>query len=604
LSSYWEKVLDQRIARRRALIGTGGLASAAALLAACGGGSGSGGNSSGAKAGGITTDTVDETKSAKVGGVIKSNIDSDPQSFDPMFTDIGGAQRNARMQSRLFEVKPGINAASTGEVIGDLADSWEFSPDKLQLTVKLVKNAHFDPRSPTNGRVVTAQDVVWSWNRFTQVGTLVADYYNGVNPGAPIVSMAATDDNTVVIKMSEPQAGVLTQLTGSSAGTFLVMPVEAEDKYDPRRDVRSAGPYNLLKHEPSVGSTYKKNPGFHRAYGYADTIELPIVTENATGLAAFKAGQIYKRSSFSSQDILPAKKDVPQLELRVADMAANTVRIMYGWADDPLSQFRDVRVRQALSYAQDRDLFIEGVYNVSAFKNEGIPLDTAWSTAVNATDTTWWLNPQSKEFGENAKYYNHDPAEAKKLLAAAGFANGLDIVAHYITTAQYGVDFQKWIEIVLGFGNDVGFRWKNEAPGYTQDWRPKYADAKGRYSGVAFRIDTGPPDTGDRLYSHYHSKGTLFQGFSADGKSSFAGDPKMDDLTLQTRREFDQKKRIQIGYDIQRYEAQQQYFPFAPGGASALTLTWPVLRNVGVYKGGRDELVYLWVDDTKPPLKS
>jgi ABC-type transport system substrate-binding protein len=58
------------------------------------------------------------------------------------------------MQSRLLELKPGVGGPASGEVIGDLAQSWEISGDGTQITVKLVGNAHFDPREPTNGRVV------------------------------------------------------------------------------------------------------------------------------------------------------------------------------------------------------------------------------------------------------------------------------------------------------------------------------------------------------------------------------------------------------------------------------------------------------------------
>jgi peptide/nickel transport system substrate-binding protein len=602
MSGYWERTLDSRVGRRKILVSGAGLAGAGAILAACGGGESSS-KAAKEKASGLISPPVDTTKQAKAGGVLRSNIDSEPQNFDPYFADRGSAQRNSRMQSRLLELKPGVMGPASGDILGDLAESWEMAPDGLQLTMKLVANAHFDPRDPTNGRVVDAQDVIWSWQRFINRGTLRADYFNGINPGAPIVSMNATDPRTVVIKLSEPQAGVLTQLTASSGGAYLVMPREAEDKYNPVTTSRSAGPYLLWDHKPSVGSTYKKNPGFHRDYGYADTIELPIVTENATGLAAFKNGQIYVRSSFPAQDILQAKRDVPQLVLQLADVAVNTVRTMFGWEEGPKSSpFRDVRVRQAFSLAQDRDLFIEAVYNVSKFAAEGISMETRWSTAVPGSDDVWWLDPKSKDFGENSKWYQYNPTESKALLSAAGFSNGLETLAHFITTTEYGLDFQKWIQIIIGMLSEAGIRLTNDPPGYTQDWRPRYADSKGHHDGVAFRIDTGPPDSGDRLYSHYNTNGTLFQGFSADGKSTYAGDPQMDELTNKMRREFDTKKRLALGYELQKLEAKMQYWPFFPGGASNLSLTWPVLENVGVYKGGRDPLVYMWINPEKPPL--
>ena len=51
----------------------------------------------------------------------------------------------------------------------------------------------------------------------------------------------------------------------------------------------------------------------------------------------------------------------------------------------------------------------------------------AWNTALNASQEGWWLDPKDAKFGPNAKYFQHNPAEAKKLLAAAGYANGFEI---------------------------------------------------------------------------------------------------------------------------------------------------------------------------------
>ena len=74
----------------------------------------------------------------------------------------------------------------------------------------------------------------------------------------------------------------------------------------------------------------------------------------------------------------------------------------------------------------DRDLCIDAFYNVDEFEAEGLPVETRWNTDCRATGTGWWLDPQGKDFGPNAKYFKHNVAEAKKLLAAAGFANGFD----------------------------------------------------------------------------------------------------------------------------------------------------------------------------------
>src|SRR5207248_10705217 len=115
---------------------------------------------------------------------------------------------------------------------------------------------------------------------------------------------------------------------------------------------------------------------------------------------------------------------------------------------------RDVRLRQAYSMAWDRDLFIETVFNVSKFASQGLPVETRWNTALAATSFEW-LNPKSKDFGENAKYFEHSVAEAKKLLSAAGYPNGVEVTSNTFTTGEYGTDFPKYTEILEGMATEA-----------------------------------------------------------------------------------------------------------------------------------------------------
>ncbi|HLG11368.1 MAG TPA: hypothetical protein VI876_06360, partial [Dehalococcoidia bacterium] len=94
MANYWDKVLDRRLTRRRALIATGTSAAAAAFLAACGGSDddGGGGGSSGpADSSGLLTKVEDSLKNAKQGGTMKWTQASEPLHFD------GQAQGQAQL---------------------------------------------------------------------------------------------------------------------------------------------------------------------------------------------------------------------------------------------------------------------------------------------------------------------------------------------------------------------------------------------------------------------------------------------------------------------------------------------------------------------------
>jgi hypothetical protein len=87
------------------------------------------------------------------------------------------------------------------------------------------------------------------------------------------------------------------------------------------------------------------------------------------------------------------------------------------------------------------------------------------------------------------------------------------------------------------------------------------------------------------------------------------GDPTLDDLTNRARAEFDEKKRMDLVHEVQKYDAGKMYNEKL-GIAGSFALHWPVLRNVGVYRGGSNWLdittpsgLKAWLDPQQAPLR-
>jgi peptide/nickel transport system substrate-binding protein len=605
--SYWTR----RLGRRGFIAASASAGASAAFIAACSGGNDSSDTKSQTSSG-LVIKPVDNLKEAKSGGIYKSQVSQDVQTFEPSFRSAPTAFASAHAYQNLVSQKAGYMAPPGDEFLGDFVESWEFSPDKLTLTFKIRSQGKWDARAPTNGRNVDANDVVFSWKRFTAVGSLRADLSNKVNPEAPIVSMTASDSNTVVVKLLRPQASILAAVSSRAASGFWILPREAESGFDPKKDQRGSGAYVLSEYVPSSRFVFEKNPGYwDKHLMKIQRIEYPIITEYAQSLAQLKTGNVFT-FQVRPEDILPTKNETPALNLYQTDITPDGFRWFFGFQDGAKSPFRDVRLRQAVAMTVDRDLFIDTFYNVASFEKAGLDMATGLSTAVRCDSPGWWLDPKGKSFGDNARFYKHDIAEAKKLIAAAGFANGVTADAHHIASGDYGPDFARRVLTILGMLPDSGIKLGSVPANFQTDWQQKYRDVKGNFDGMAFVLEVGSTDVGDTLYAMYNSLGSQFMGFDPDGRGTFKGDPMLDDLTNKMKTEFDSSKRQALGHELQRHEAKMQYYPRFPGGANGFSLVWPAVENWGVNRGGGSMAQgaggffaehYLWVNDQKAPFK-
>src|SRR6266508_2489520 len=137
---YWTRITNSSLTRRRALIGSAALGAGAAFLAACGGGDG--GDSAAGKGdkSGLVSKPVDTLSQAKAGGVIKHFAAGDALHLDPLTSSNANVVNYVAPHAypRLVKWKAGTypNVAD-GATAGFAAESFEASPDKLQLIFKL-----------------------------------------------------------------------------------------------------------------------------------------------------------------------------------------------------------------------------------------------------------------------------------------------------------------------------------------------------------------------------------------------------------------------------------------------------------------------------------
>jgi ABC-type transport system substrate-binding protein len=635
MANYWFKVLDRRVTRRRAIAATGVTAGAAAFLAACGGGDDdSGGSDVTSRDTSGLLQAITEDKKAVRGGTFTVNNGS---NRDPLHLD-GKAQGQIQLnffQSLAYEslvtTKAGFKEPSTwSEVVPQLAESWEVSGDKLQITFKLRKGVKFHDKPPVNGREFDSEDVLKSWDNFigSESPNNKASSANSLNPSAPIIGWEAPDANTVVLKLAEPTSMIFQRLAQMITGEVgSIYPKEYGNGFDAQKDQIGTGGWYLDKFEPSVSLNYKAHPDYWDKANSAwfDEVNVPLIPEYAQQLAQFKTGalsQVVIR--ILAEDVLSTKKEVPSLQMVTGELASNSpgASVRFGW--DPIagkpSPFLDVRARQAISMAFDRDSYIDAFFNVSKFQGEGLPVDTYYYTQMGHIPD-WTLDPRDKaNFGENAMYYDYNIDEAKKLFAAAEGDYEGGKFPKFVSgrvNAVFGPIYAQQVEVMDQFARELGFEIDAFPLDYNTDYLPKIVTQQGHFQvpdmGWAYAIGAvTSPDPTDLFVWRYYSKAGITSGQlglgTPGGPAGGSGDADVDSMIEKAKGEFDGDKRKQIIWDLQRSLSKTLYNVPQPGDAAEFWLGQPTIRNLWVYQGdsrtvqqGLHSLQSMWYDASKKP---
>ncbi len=545
-------------------------------MAACGGSKKSGGSKS--TASGLLTKPQDATDKAVRGGTMPIAFTTEPTDFNPLVSAATTSNQTSFVYSRLLKHKVGkFPTAPDGSVEPDAAESWEISPDLTQVTFKLRANMPFDARPPTNGRMLAASDVKYSWDTFAAKNAARSDVSNAVSPNAPIQSIQAPDERTIVVKMAFPYATPGDIFAWPNY--IQIVPKEAETGFDPRRESRGSGAWQMLEYKPSAYVTYKRNPDWYvKDRPFLDGIDAPIVLEYSSGLSQFRAGHL-ATFPVRADDILDTKKSLPQLNMIQNWYVTRSSPYNLSFGYKAGSPFTDPRVRQAVSMLLDRETMQQTLNNTDTFEKQGIPVQVRINGTVSAGDTKYWLDPTGKGLGDAAKFLSHNPEEAKKLLSAAGFTSALKAKYTY-TTNGYADPYVRQAEILQGMLTSSGdFDLEVNALDYQSAFRYGFSDIAGadvqKVDGIYVPGPRPAPNVDFFLFTAYHSQGSKVKYYPPDAA--------IDDAILKQRAEGNEAKRIAIVQDLQRTLTTKMYSVPYDGQALGFALTWPWILNAGVY---------------------
>jgi peptide/nickel transport system substrate-binding protein len=339
------------------------------------------------------------TKAApKVGGTLVKADSIEPDTLDPHRTNMDQAKSViALIGGALITKDP-----ATGKYIPYLAEKFEGSTDGLSWTFTLKKGIKFHDGSPC-----TAKEYAWSINRGMSPEVK--------SPTMPILlknvkSVEAIDDLTLVFKLAAPNYPLLESLT--QAGNFSPIPQGAVETLgaDFGRHPVSVGPFKFKEWITGERIVLERNPDYTWGPSYTrggppfiEAIKILYIGEYATIVAGLEAGEI--DLAFVQPADLDRISGTGKFDL-LGRLAASTSPMVHMNTSRP--PFDDVRVRQALNYASDREALIKVVV-----RGYGQPQYGPISPSV----TGYW--PGVEQIG-----YKYDLDKAKALMKEAGYTPG------------------------------------------------------------------------------------------------------------------------------------------------------------------------------------
>ncbi|MEE1622115.1 ABC transporter substrate-binding protein [Zafaria sp. Z1313] len=350
---------------------------------------------------------------------------SDPASLDPAFASDGESFRVSR---QIFEGLVGTEPG-TADPAPLLAESWEASEDGLSYDFTLKEGVKFHDGTDFNAEAVCANFDRWYNFKGIQQAESVGYYYNSLFKGyadspenAVYESCEATSGNQATIKLAKPFAGFIASL---SLPAFAMQSPAAMEEFEADKIEGTAeapvlseyatahptgtGPFKFDSWDNGQQIELSYNEDYWGEKGQIDRLIFRVLDDPVARRQALEAGTI------DGYDLV-APADTQALEdAGYKIMAREPFTILYLGINQAVEELADLKVRQAISYAIDKDALIR----------QTLPEGT--EKAIQ------FIPPVVNGWTEDVEAYDFDPEKAKELLAEAGYPDGFTVDFNYPT---------------------------------------------------------------------------------------------------------------------------------------------------------------------------
>lgn len=427
--------------------------------------------------------------------MLTTRLISDVTTFDPVKTN------DINVQMVHYQIYEGlVREEQDHSLVPALAESWTFSEDGTEIAFVLREGVKFQ-----NGDVVTADDVVFSLNR-----AIASPFTSKIT--STMVEATKIDDKTVMLKLKHPYAAILGCLAASSTSIVPKKVVEADEAAFEKNPV-GTGAYKLKEYVNGDKVVLEAFSDYYRGEAAIKNVTMKLMTDTSTALIALEKGEIQMMTPSQAYTDRQAIIDNPDLTYHEADQA---VYFLIGF-NNQKGVFTDKRLREAISYAIDRESLILGAIN-----GVGIPVEAA-------------MVPLCKEYPKDFKGHEYNVEKAKELLAEAGYPNGFTVTMKVIGAENY----TKPAEIIQEQLRQIGITLEIE----TMERGAWFSDVfnGGNFEITYYAVPIVVIDPDFATYSTFHSS-------MINGKGNFNNvvNPELDVLLEKGRKSQDEAERAEI----------------------------------------------------------
>jgi peptide/nickel transport system substrate-binding protein len=453
-------------------------------------------------------------------------IGADPPSLDPhQESTFANIQLVAPLYSTLVQIDP----QNYPKIVGDAAREWRISPDGLTYTFKLHPAIKFH-----DGSLMTSADVKATYEKIVWPPAGVRSIRRGAYTA--VARIEAPDATTVVFTLKFPSASLMANL---ASPWNVIYPKAYLDK-DPnyfKANVMGSGPFRFKSY--TRGSTFEgeRNPDyFVKDRPYLDGYKFFISTETSVRAAAIRAG----RAHIEFRDLPLSETDAIRKQLGDGVTVQETSAT--GWwgiaINNTVKPFDDVRVRKALTLGIDRRTGGRVLYPLTGLKFVG---------GLMRPGSDWGMGePELEKFPGFWRDEEKSRAEARRLLADAGYPNGFKVV---LTNRNVKLPYQDFAVFVLQEWRKIGVEAENR-PLETASWFSNGRDTGNFQTIIAPGVEF--MDDPDQFLRRYVTGDPQNWGRFSD--------PRIDDLFARQTRALDHGERLKLVHEIEKLVLDNAYY--------------------------------------------